>query len=139
MSHLAHIITVKKSLNTAGITSIEEQERIVTSAYIKTLIRVRNHNKNMEVPYDDFMRRILSYWNETYPVKGGVIITCVNKFFIDLNSAVNDNVESSSIVVGIPGCDFESDIKSEDIDGYKTLIETLYSEANRKLDVFGSL
>lgn len=131
MSHLAHINTFKVALINAEITSPQEQTDLVRSAYVLALVRVI-HSKGIPVEdRRDFLCHVLSYWNETFPVEGNLVIHRVMQFFQELDTRLN--TLNGNLYVPLIHSDLLTKCPTfSEMDGYQSLVNCLFEEASRK-------
>lgn len=137
MSHLAHIVNFKKSLITEGITNPELQIELVRTAYTKALITVGSANKLDKQQCIDFNRFVLSYWNETTPVNGLVVMAQVGNFYRALEAFLNNTFTDNKLKIDItPKVELPLDVKYTELETYRDLVQILVDEANHKLPQF---
>lgn len=131
MSHLAHINTFKVALINAGVTSPEDQTELVRSAYTLALVRVI-HGKCIPIEdRRDFLCHVLSYWNETFPVEGNLVIHRVMQFFQELDTRLN--TLNGNLYVPLIHSDLLTKCPTfSEMDGYGSLVNCLFEEASRK-------
>lgn len=131
MSHLDHVVNVKKTLISKGITSVEDQKKIIAGAYIRALIVV---TKSGKINSDD-RRNVLTMWNEITPIPLHLIDQAVAQFFLKLSDPSKGVFDDDKFCVRF----VPKEVISEELDeqcgeavkleGYQALIETLISEA----------
>lgn len=136
MSHLDHIVKLKQELIGAEVMNPQSQIDIVRTTYVKALVSVASSNKMSENDRIEFSKYILSYWNETTPVAGHVVMTFVGQFFRTLESKLNGVLTDNELVVEVAPQVEDVKFKYSELDSYKTLIQTLIDEANKKLPSF---
>lgn len=131
MSHLAHINAYKQSLIQAGITNPETQIVLTRTAYTCAFIRLFQQLQVPETDRRDVMIHILSYWNETFPVNGNIILGAVRGFQVRLYDAVAS--AKGNVFVEISQ---EQEVKDNptfnDPDTYEALVQCLFEEAVHK-------
>ncbi len=137
MSHLAHIVNLKKDLIEAGVTNPQVQIEIVQTAYTKALINVDGSNKLDEPTCISFNRWILSYWNEVTPNKGNLIAAQVGNFFRGIDQLYNKTLTGDVVIIKItPTVEAAGDVKYTEFESYEALVQILIDEANHKLPQF---
>ncbi|QDB70261.1 hypothetical protein CF8_0093 [Aeromonas phage CF8] len=136
MSHLTHIVAVKQSLIALGVTDPTKQIDIVRTAYVRALFSAKSQ---LNVPSEyqgDFYRYMLSYWNETHPVAGNLVVAEITRFNGQLQSAIDNIGSLEKIKVEIAPVEYEG--KVTEIAGYKELVDTLVGESAHKYPHFKS-
>lgn len=137
MSHLAHIVKLKKDLIDAGVTSPAVQVEVVQTAYVKALITQNVKAKLNEDQCIDFNRYVLSYWNETTPNAGHAILVQIGNFFRKLAAVTDDLLIDNSVKLEVtPAVKDAGEAKYTELASYRDLIQTLVDEANHKLQHF---
>lgn len=137
MSHLAHIVKLKGDLIAEGVSSPEQQIAIAQTTYVKALITVASGNKLDVDARVAFNKYVLSYWNETTPVNGLLVITAINNFYRDLANAINNVFVEDKIKLDVTGkVETPLNTKYTELESYRALIQTLVDDANQKLPQF---
>jgi hypothetical protein len=137
MSHLAHIVKLKSALIMQGIVNPNSQADIAQTAYVKALINVNGANKLNEDTCINFNQWILSYWNETTPVKGNLVASQVGQFFRNISNLFNQTLTSNvAILTVVPKVETTVDFDYTELSEYKELVQSLIDEANKKLPQF---
>lgn len=134
MSHLAHIITVKKSLIELGVTNPIEQIAIVRTAYVRALALFQQRGRLAKNQHGDFLTQILGYWNEVTPVQGNLVISELRRFNAELTAALLGigGLDSINVVI-TPIAELSDKVKISEIPGYKDLVDVLSAEADEQL------
>ena len=131
MSHLAHINTYKQSLIEAGITNPETQIVLTRAAYVCAFIRLFERYKVPESDHKDIVLYITSYWNETFPINGNVVLGLVRSFYTRLYEAMVN--AKGNVFVDISTEQAVKDNSTfNDPASFETLVETLVEEAHHK-------
>uniref|UniRef100_A0AAU8KX74 Uncharacterized protein n=1 Tax=Pantoea phage Survivor TaxID=3232176 RepID=A0AAU8KX74_9CAUD len=139
MSHLDHIVRLKQELIREGINEPEVQIEIARGAYVKALITHACKHDMCEDERIAFHKYILSYWNETTPVQGHVVLSQVGNFFRALKKCVDGVLISNDIKLEvIPAVKGAGEKKYTELATYSLLIETLLAEADHKLPQFNA-
>lgn len=137
MSHLDHIVKLKQELIREGIVCPNAQSDIATGAYAKALITHSAKNEMSEDQRIAFHKYILSYWNETTPNKGHVILATVGNFCRALRRCVAGTLTANELVLPVvPEVEGVAAKKYIELPSYAMLIETLVAEADKKLPQF---
>lgn len=140
MSHLDHIVKLKQELIREEILAPEVQSEIATGAYVKALITHAAKHEMCEDERIAFHKYILSYWNETTPNKGHLILAQVGNFFRCMRRCVSGVLTSNELVVEVvPAIKGVADKKYIELPSYAMLIETLVAEADKKLPQFKAI
>lgn len=129
MSHLPHVISLKKELIKLDIVSPDAQNVIVSTAYTKALIPVvlkAKQQKTLILNEKNYLDRVLSYWNEITPINGFVIKNEITHFFNGFEKQLENLVGN---VIEIPVCKTEETVDFCALEPYKELIECLKREA----------
>lgn len=134
MSHLAHDITVKQALIAAGVTNPTVQTDTTRSAYVRALASFDQSGKTTKGELADFYQSILSYWNETSPIKGALIIAELRKFNADLIRQMSNLGTVEGLKVDFPRpVDLPENIKVHELDGFPEMVQALIDDCNKKL------
>lgn len=134
MSHLAHIITVKKALIDLGVTNPVDQIAICRTAYVRALAMFQNRGRLPKDQHADFYTQILSYWNEVTPVQGNLVIAELRRFNAEMTAALLGLGHLDAISVEItPIAELQGKVKISEIPGYKELVDILSAEAEEQL------
>lgn len=137
MSHLDHIVKLKQELIREEIMAPDVQAEITTGAYVKALITHACKHDMCEDERIAFHKYILSYWNETTPNKGHLILAQVGNFFRSLRKCVDGVLTSNEIKLEVvPEVKGAGEKKYVELPAYAMLIETLVGEADKKLAHF---
>ncbi|UQT02838.1 hypothetical protein SUREIYA_02430 [Serratia phage vB_SmaM-Sureiya] len=137
MSHLAHIVKLKQNLIAEGVTNPETQIAIARTAYVKALITVNTSNKLDEEQCIEFNRYVLSYWNETTPVNGLIVMKTIGDFFRNLDNFLQHTFTDCVLKIQIvPYVENPADLEYTELETYKSLVQQLVDEANYKLPQF---
>lgn len=136
MSHLAHIVKLKQDLIANNVVSPEIQIAIARTAYVKALIHVNSVNKLDEEQCVQFNRFVLSYWNETTPVNGQLVIATIGRFFRALDAFLGKTITANNLEVPIVDAIEGTDFKWETLESYSALVQTLITEGKHKLEQF---
>lgn len=137
MSHLDHIVRLKQELIREGINEPEVQMEITTGAYVKALVTHACKHDMCEDERIAFHKYILSYWNETTPNKGHLILAQSSNFFRCLRKCVSGVLLENEIKLEVvPAVKGAGEKKYVELPTYSMLIETLVAEADKKLGQF---
>lgn len=133
MSHLAHIVTFKKTLIADGITDPKLQIDLTRSAYVRALIALKCKANIDNKDYKPFFNHVLSYWNETSPVAGSLVVSEVIHFFAVLDKALNNVGEVEVIQVPVTTApELPDGKKLTEMVSYTDLVTALMTEASDK-------
>lgn len=136
MSHVAAIIDYKKELLTNGVTDPELQIEFVRTAYISALIRLLTKYDVNKEDRKEYLQKVLSYWNEVYPVDGNIIILEIENFYRRLRTSLL-GVKSDLFVKLVTNDSFTKFPEFNDLETYNSLVNIIYSEAESKYNSFG--
>lgn len=137
MSHLAHIVKLKQNLIAEGVTNPEIQIAIARTAYVKALITVNCANKLDEEKCIEFNRYVLSYWNETTPVNGLLVMKMIGDFFRKMESFLKQTFVDNELKLEVtPVVENPADLDYTKLEPYQSLVQQLVDEANFKLPQF---
>lgn len=131
MSHLQHINAYKVNLIAKDITSPEEQIALVRNAYICSFVKMFTLENINQSDRENVMQYVLAYWNETFPVNGPYVISAVKGFYERLYSSLTHVCCDFTVAVHTD----ETSKKYPDyaqVDGFKSLVDTLTKEAIHK-------
>ena len=133
MSHLAHIVTFKKTLIADGITDPKLQIDLTRSAYVRALISLKHKSTIDGKDFKPFCSHVLSYWNETSPVAGSLVVSEVIHFFAVLDKALNNVGEVEVIQVPVTTApELTEGKKLTEMASYTDLVTALMTEASDK-------
>lgn len=133
MSHLAHIVTFKKTLIAEGVTDPKFQIELTRSAYVRALISFKCKSGIDGKDASHFYNYILSYWNETSPVAGSLVVSEVTFFFSSLDKALNNVGEVEMIQVPVSTvAELPEGKKLTEMASYTELVNALCQEAIQK-------
>lgn len=133
MSHLDHIVKLKQELISKGVTNAQKQIDVARTCYVKALIAVNCGQKLDEPDCIDFNKYILSYWNETTPVAGHMVMTMVGNFFRNLQKCTGTIFTGDKVEIEVTPKVEGVEIDYTELETYKQVIQTLIDEANHKL------
>lgn len=136
MSHLSHIVKLKQDLIGNDVKNPEAQIAIVRTAYVKALISINSAFKMDEEECINFNRFILSYWNETTPVNGHLVMSAVGNFFRALEATLNGSLVDNKLKIEITGKVDDVEFDFVKLESYADLISALKGEAVHKLEQF---
>ena len=136
MSHVAAIINYKKELLSNGVTDPELQIEFVRTAYISALIRLLTKYDVNKEDRKEYLQKVLSYWNEVYPVDGNIIILEIENFYRRLRTSLL-GVKSDLFVKLVTNDSFTKFPEFNDLETYNSLVNIIYSEAESKYNSFG--
>ena len=133
MSHLAHIVTFKKTLIADGITDPKLQIDLTRSAYVRALIALKCKANIDNKDYKSFFNHVLSYWNETSPVAGSLVVSEVIHFFAVLDKTLSNVGEVEVIQVPVTTApELPDGKKLTEMASYTDLVNALLVEASEK-------
>lgn len=133
MSHLAHIVTFKKTLIADGITDPKLQIELTRSAYVRALISLKHQSAIDGKDFKPFCNHVLSYWNETSPVAGSLVVSEVIHFFAVLDKALSNVGEMEVIQVPVTTApELPEGKKLTEMASYTDLVNALLVEASEK-------
>lgn len=131
MSHLQHINAYKEALIEKGITNPETQIDLVRTAYCCAFVRLFGDKMT---PFDDrpeVMFYILSYWNETHPVNGSLVVATVKNFYLRMREGLI-TARGPMLLPIAQNAATQAHPDYFNIDGYDQLVQTLHQEATHK-------
>lgn len=131
MSHLQHINDYKKVLIEKGIVDHKAQIALVRTAYVTAFIRFFQAKGIKQEDRKDIMFYLLSYWNETFPVNGNMVISLVTSFYTRLNQSLVDM--KGNFYVNLVDDQYTTTYPEyNDPTEYCQLVDTLMGEINMK-------
>jgi hypothetical protein len=137
MSHLAHIVKLKQDLLGLGVTSPEVQDGIAQTAYSKALLNVTGSVEMDDDTRFKFCRWILSYWNNTTPNKGNLIVSQVADFYRNLKQVFNKTITGDVVILPIVATvEAAGEVKYTELESYEAVVQSLIDEARHKLPQF---
>jgi len=136
MSHLTAIVNYKKELIANEINDPELQIEFVRTAYISGLIRVLTKYEVCTADRKEYLLKMLSYWNEIYPVNGNIVILEIENFYRRLRSSLQ-GIKSNLFVKLVTNDSFDKFPGFNDLTTYNELVNIIYKEADEKYNSFG--
>lgn len=78
MSHLIHVLEVKKQLTEAGVLCPQEQSHMLSEAYIRAgLANVYRQGGTLSKEYEAVLWKQLEKWNSVSPINGRFIYSSI--------------------------------------------------------------
>lgn len=131
MSHLQCINEYKKVLIEKGVVDHKTQISLVRTAYVAAFVRFFQVKCIDKKDYKDIMFYMLSYWNETFPVNGNLVVSLVNSFYAKMHQSLVDI--KGNIFINLVDDQYTTSYPEyNDPEEYEKLIETLFGEINVK-------